>query len=109
MISTVTRLQAAQCPLYFSAETGDFNLFQNIQTSSEAHPAACSMRTGSSFLEVQQLRHAATHIHALLTLGMGAVIHLLLLDAFMACAGTFFNDSLFKKIFCLRPIVSPRL
>ena len=101
IVSTVTWLQAGQWPLWFSAETGDFSLFQNIQTSSEAHPASCSMGTGGSFMEVERLGHAATYLHVLLTLGMSIAIPLLLLYMFMASARIFFLTIHYLKRYSL--------
>ena len=97
----MTGLQAGQWPLWFSAETGDFSLFQNIQTSSEAHPASCSMDTGGSFTEVEWLGHAATHLHVLLTLGMSRAIHLFILYVFMPSARIFFLTIHYLKRYSL--------
>ena len=59
----VTRLWAGQqeTTIQHFARTRDFSLFQNIQTSSEAHPASYSSGTRSSLQGVWQPQHEANH------------------------------------------------
>jgi hypothetical protein len=71
----------------------DFSLFQNVQTSSGAHPTSGAMGIGVSFHGWVRGRYigwcveVTTHVPLVLRL-MGGVIHLLPLYTFIVWTGT---------------------
>jgi hypothetical protein len=77
VVSIVARLWAGQCGMHIPVERREF-VFQNVHTSSGAHPASYSKGIKGSFLRVNQPERNVNHrVPFIANLGIVGVVPLL--------------------------------